>query len=46
MSGYPGAAVEHEGLISAGAPYVEKPFSPATLAEKVHDVLKMSVRVV
>ncbi|HEX7672022.1 MAG TPA: response regulator [Polyangiaceae bacterium] len=39
MSGYPGAAVVHEGLMAAEMPYIEKPFSPVSLADKVHGVL-------
>ncbi|HVU03036.1 MAG TPA: response regulator [Polyangiaceae bacterium] len=39
MSGYPGAAVVREGLIAPDTPYVEKPFSPTTLADKVRDAL-------
>jgi signal transduction histidine kinase/CheY-like chemotaxis protein len=42
MSGYPGAAIVKEGLLDESTPYVEKPFSPASLANKVHEVLTSS----
>ncbi|HEX4337162.1 MAG TPA: response regulator [Polyangiaceae bacterium] len=42
MSGYPDAAVVHDGLLAEGTPYVEKPFSPASLAEKVRTTLEAS----
>jgi DNA-binding response OmpR family regulator len=39
MSGYTDDAVVLHGVLSAGIPYLQKPFSPATLARKVRDVL-------
>ncbi len=35
MSGYPGGAAKRSGALEPGTPYVEKPFSPATLVERV-----------
>ncbi|HEY3595316.1 MAG TPA: response regulator, partial [Polyangiaceae bacterium] len=40
MSGYAGAALEHAGWLDDGAAYLEKPFSPAILAEKVRTLLE------
>ncbi len=40
MSGYPGAAASRAGVLGAGAAYLEKPFSPATLSEKIVAALK------
>jgi PAS domain S-box-containing protein len=42
MSGYPGAAVVHDGLLEPAAPYIEKPFSPLVLSERVREVLTAS----
>ncbi|MGC4089628.1 MAG: ATP-binding protein [Polyangiaceae bacterium] len=39
MSGFPGAAVVHSGVLRADAACIEKPFSPASLLEKIEDVL-------
>lgn len=35
MSGYPGGAAARAGALEPGALYIEKPFSPAALADKV-----------
>ena len=35
MSGYPGGAASRAGVLGPGAAYLEKPFSPVTLIEKV-----------
>jgi len=35
MSGYPGGAADRAGTLEAGAAYIEKPFSPDALAEKI-----------
>jgi CheY-like chemotaxis protein len=35
MSGYPGGAAKRSGALEPGTPYVEKPFSPSILVEKV-----------
>jgi DNA-binding NarL/FixJ family response regulator len=39
MSGYTDDAVVLHGILSAGIAYLQKPFSPATLARKVREVL-------
>src|SRR5947207_463786 len=39
MSGYPGDAVVQHGTLPSGTAFLQKPFSPDTLARKVRDVL-------
>jgi CheY-like chemotaxis protein len=39
MSGYPGGAADRAGALEAGAAYIQKPFSPDALAEKIREVL-------
>ena len=39
MSGYAGDEVLDRGLVSAGDPFIEKPFTPQALAERVRAVL-------
>ena len=39
MSGYPGDAVVQHGGLPQGSAFLQKPFSPDTLARKVRDVL-------
>jgi len=39
MSGYPGDAVVEHGSLPAGSAFLQKPFSPDSLARKVRDVL-------
>jgi two-component system cell cycle sensor histidine kinase/response regulator CckA len=39
MSGYPGGGSAGGGAIEPGSQYIEKPFSPAALTEKVHAIL-------
>src|SRR5881296_107448 len=39
MSGYPGDAVVQHGSLPAGSAFLQKPFSPDSLARKVRDVL-------
>jgi PAS domain S-box-containing protein len=39
MSGYPGDAVAQHGVINAGISFLQKPFSPDRLVEKVKEVL-------
>jgi PAS domain S-box-containing protein len=39
MSGYPGAGVVQDSVLEAGANFIEKPFSPTSLVEKVREVL-------
>jgi two-component system, cell cycle sensor histidine kinase and response regulator CckA len=43
MSGYTDDAIVHHGVLSAGTAYLQKPFSPDTLARKVRDVLDSGV---
>jgi PAS domain S-box-containing protein len=39
MSGYPGDATTRHGLLDLEAAFIQKPYSPSTLAEKVRQVL-------
>jgi DNA-binding response OmpR family regulator len=39
MSGYTDDAIVHHGVMAPGIELLEKPFTPATLAKKVRDVL-------
>jgi two-component system, cell cycle sensor histidine kinase and response regulator CckA len=39
MSGYTGNAIAHRGILDDGLNYIQKPFTPESLAEKVRDVL-------
>jgi PAS domain S-box-containing protein len=39
MSGYPGGAIVHDGILDADAAYIEKPFSAEDLAAKVRATL-------
>jgi CheY-like chemotaxis protein len=39
MSGYPGDAVVQHGTLTPGSAFLQKPFSPDSLARKVRDVL-------
>src|SRR5215471_6346097 len=39
MSGYPGDAVAQHGVINAGISFLQKPFSPDRLVDKVKEVL-------
>ena len=40
ISGYPGADVVQRGLLDAGRPFIQKPFTPEALAEKVRELLR------
>jgi PAS domain S-box-containing protein len=42
ISGYPGADVVQRGLLDAGRPFIQKPFSPEALADKVRELLERS----
>ena len=39
MSGYTETAIEHRGILQSGLEYIQKPFTPESLAEKVKAVL-------
>jgi two-component system cell cycle sensor histidine kinase/response regulator CckA len=39
MSGYSGGAFLHDGVLEAGTSFLQKPFTPITLAQKVREVL-------
>jgi DNA-binding NarL/FixJ family response regulator len=39
MSGYTDDAIVHHGLLEASMAFIQKPFTPATLAQKVREVL-------
>jgi PAS domain S-box-containing protein len=43
MSGYTDDALAHHGILDEGLSFLEKPFSPARLARKVHEVLDLPV---
>jgi signal transduction histidine kinase/ActR/RegA family two-component response regulator len=39
MSGYTDSAIAHHGVLESGQAFLQKPFTPKTLARKVHAVL-------
>ena len=39
MSGYTDNAIVHQGVLDEGANFIQKPFSPQTLASKIREVL-------
>jgi hypothetical protein len=39
MSGYTDDAIVHHGVLSEGTPFLQKPFTPNGLAQKVREVL-------
>jgi CheY-like chemotaxis protein len=39
MSGYTDEAISHRGVLHEGTAFLEKPFTPASLARKVREVL-------
>ena len=42
MSGYADTAIAKHGLIEAGLPFLQKPFTPAALSRKVREALGVS----
>jgi CheY-like chemotaxis protein len=42
MSGYAGAALEQAGWLDSDAAYLEKPFTPGSLADKVYAIMQPS----
>lgn len=41
MSGYTDDAIVHHGVLTAGTPFIEKPFTPDSIARKVREVLEL-----
>ena len=41
MSGYTDHAIAHHGVLNPGVPFLQKPFTPDLLAQKVREVLDM-----
>jgi hypothetical protein len=39
MSGYSGGAFLNDGVLETGTSFLQKPFTPITLAQKVREVL-------
>jgi signal transduction histidine kinase/CheY-like chemotaxis protein len=39
MSGYTGDAIVHHGVLEPGTPFVQKPFTPETLSQRVRETL-------
>jgi PAS domain S-box-containing protein len=39
MSGYTNDAIVHHGVLGQGMPFIQKPFAPAVLREKIREVL-------
>jgi DNA-binding response OmpR family regulator len=39
MSGYPGGTATRDGALEPGSQYIEKPFSPNALLEKIEAIL-------
>jgi two-component system cell cycle sensor histidine kinase/response regulator CckA len=43
MSGYSGGAVVQDGMLEPGTAFLQKPFTPSALAQKVREVLDSPV---
>jgi PAS domain S-box-containing protein len=43
MSGYTDAAIVHHGILDSSVEFIQKPFSPSTLAKKIREVLDTTV---
>jgi len=41
MSGYTDNAIVHHGVLERGLHYLQKPFTPAGLAQKIREVLSL-----
>ena len=39
MSGYSNGVIEHHGFLAGGGAFIQKPFTPDTLARKIREVL-------
>lgn len=44
MSGYTANVIAHQGILDEGIEFIQKPFTPRTLARKVRDVLQTSAK--
>jgi two-component system cell cycle sensor histidine kinase/response regulator CckA len=44
ISGFPDEAIAHHGILDSGVVLLQKPFSPAALAQKVREVLDREVK--
>jgi len=44
MSGYTDNAIIHQGVLKHGVNYIQKPFTPDSLARKVREVLDRGVK--
>jgi two-component system cell cycle sensor histidine kinase/response regulator CckA len=45
MSGYPDNVIAHGGVLEEGLSFLQKPFTPSALAEKVREILDKPVLV-
>jgi len=42
MSGYPDSTIAHFGVLNAGVPFLQKPFTPEGLTHKVREILDLA----